>query len=222
MIDASFKTQLPQSREKVKQRCAGDSSGHDWLHIERVTSLALRLAHSEGADVLLTELIALLHDVEDHKLSAPEDHGLVKKWLIAAGLGEKDTERICKAIDEISFKGAGVATPVSSLEAACVQDADRLDALGAIGIARTFAYGGHRGQPMYDPNYRIVSHDTFESYKNHRGNTVGHFFEKLLLLKHMMQTPSSRAEAEKRHRVMVEFLRQFSEEAHFDLPDIPE
>lgn len=201
-----------QLTDRAKSRFEGDSSGHDWLHVQRVIDTSAIIASQEGANKELTHLIALLHDVEDHKLSKPEEKGIVEKWLQEEGLGKKLIERILAAIDEISFKGANVDTPTTTLEAACVQDADRLDAIGAIGIARTFAYGGHKGQPMYEPGYNPTLHSDFESYKSHKGNTIGHFYEKLLLLKDRVQTKTARQLAEERHAYMLGFLDQWSRE----------
>jgi len=197
----------------VKSVLEGDSSGHDWWHIHRVRILALTIAKSEKADQFLVELAALLHDVDDWKLTENEDEGQkTKKWLQSCGVENQIIERICAIIDGVSFKGAGVNTSTNNLECSVLQDADRLDAIGAIGIARTFAYGGSRGRGIYDPGIPPEMHTDFEKYKKSNAPTINHFYEKLLLLKDQMQTTSGRILAEKRHEFMLRFLDQFYEE----------
>lgn len=197
----------------VKSVLEGDSSGHDWWHIHRVRILALTIAKSEKADQFLVELAALLHDVDDWKLTENEDEGQkTKKWLQSCGVENQIIEKICAIIDGISFKGAGVNTSTNNLECRVLQDADRLDAIGAIGIARTFAYGGSRGRGIYDPGIPPEMHSDFKNYKKSNAPTINHFYEKLLLLKDQMQTTSGRILAEKRHEFMLRFLDQFYEE----------
>lgn len=196
----------------VRDHLAGDSSGHDWWHVERVCNTALRIARVEGADLFVVELAALLHDVDDWKF-AGGDHAAgpraARTWMESQQLDAATIDHVCRIIGELSFKGAGVATPMSSLEGQCVQDADRLDALGAIGIGRTFAYGGHKGQMMHDPNLPPVPHDSFEAYKHNVGTTINHFYEKLLLLADRMNTAAARRLAAGRHAYMEQFLEQF-------------
>ena len=193
----------------------GEGTGHDWHHIDRVRKVALRLAEAEGANKEVVELAALLHDIADHKF---HDHDLTvgpakaKEVILEHGGSEELADRISQIISETSFKGAEVATPVSSIESAVVQDADRLDALGAIGIARAFAYGGSKNRPLYDPNEKTTMHRDFEAYANSKGSTVNHFYEKLLLLKDRMHTESGRKMAVERHRFMEDFLKRFFEE----------
>lgn len=196
----------------VRQQCSGDSSGHDWWHIERVRTTALAIAREENADLFIVELAALLHDVDDWKLrGAKQEAGPVaaRQWMDLQELGAGSIEHVCRIIDELSFKGAGVATPMTSLEGACVQDADRLDALGAVGIGRTFAYGGHKGQAMHDPDLAPIAHESFEAYQKNVGTTINHFYEKLLLLKDRMNTPAAKRLAAGRHAYMEQFLTQF-------------
>jgi uncharacterized protein len=139
----------------VEEKFADEGSGHDWAHIRRVWLMARRLAAREPeADALVTELAALLHDIADWKFHGGDYEAgpaAARAWLLSQGADEVLIQRVETIIREVSFKGLGVATPVSSIEAALVQDADRLDAIGAIGIARTFAYGGHKGRPLHDP-----------------------------------------------------------------------
>jgi uncharacterized protein len=196
----------------VRDHLAGDSSGHDWWHIDRVRKTALAVAGEEGADLFVVELAALLHDVDDWKF-AGGDHSAGPKaartWMETHQVDTHVIDHICRIIAELSFKGAGVATPMSSLEGQCVQDADRLDALGAIGIARTFAYGGHKGQAMHDPQRPPMTHDSFEAYKSNVGTTINHFYEKLLLLADRMNTSAAKKLAAGRHAYMEQFLAEF-------------
>jgi uncharacterized protein len=196
----------------VRDHLAGDSSGHDWWHIDRVRTTALAIAREEAADSFVVELAALLHDVDDWKF-AGGDHAAGAKaartWMEAHEVEPQLIEHVCRIIGELSFKGAGVATPMSSLEGQCVQDADRLDALGAIGIARTFAYGGHKGQAMHEPDRPPAAHESFEDYKNNVGTTINHFYEKLLLLQDRMNTAAARRLAAGRHAYMEQFLAEF-------------
>jgi uncharacterized protein len=203
---------LEQTAEHVRALLADDASGHDWWHVDRVRRLALHIARREGADPYLVELAALLHDVADWKFHEGNEHlGPQRAAELLAGLGVDRTtiDHVAEIIAHVSFKGAGVATPMHTLEGACVQDADRLDALGAIGIARTFAYGGHAGQPMHDPELAPIAHATFHDYKTAGGTTINHFYEKLLLLKDRMQTATGRQLAEQRHTFMEQFLDRF-------------
>ncbi|HZL91553.1 MAG TPA: HD domain-containing protein [Pirellulaceae bacterium] len=196
----------------VRDHLAGDSSGHDWWHIERVRNTALAIAREEKADLFIVELAALLHDVDDWKFAAGNHLAgpqAARAWMESQPVEPQVVEHVCRIIGELSFKGAGVATPMSSPEGQCVQDADRLDALGAIGIARTFAYGGHKGQAMHEPERPPTAHDSFEAYKTNVGTTINHFYEKLLLLKDRMNTAAARKLAAGRHAYMEQFLAQF-------------
>jgi len=204
---------LKATENFVKSVLEGDSSGHDWWHIHRVRNLALMIAKSEGADLFVVELAALLHDIDDWKLiEAGVEEQKTKTWLRNCNVEEDVTERICKIIEGVSFKGAGVNTSTNDIECKVLQDADRLDALGAIGIARTFAYGGSRGRGIYDPEIQPEMHADFENYKKSNAPTINHFYEKLLLLKDQMQTKMGRTLAEQRHDFMILFLNQFYEE----------
>lgn len=196
----------------VREKLAHDGTGHDWHHIARVRTTALAIAREEGADLFLVELAALLHDVDDWKLAGGNAHAeptQARKWMQSQGLDAEGVEHVCRIIQELSFKGAGVATPMTSLEGQCVQDADRLDALGAIGIARAFAYGGHKGRALYDPEIAPVAHDSFAAYQKTTGPTINHFYEKLLLLAERMNTSAARRLAAQRHAYMEGFLEQF-------------
>lgn len=196
----------------LRERLGGDSSGHDWWHIHRVRNNAVTIAKVEGADVALCELAALLHDIADWKFHGGDDTAgprAAREWLTANGVEAPTIDRVCEIIAGVSFKGAGVATDMSNLEGRCVQDADRLDAIGAIGIARAFAFGGHFGRLMYDPDHPPELHASFAAYKTKSGPTINHFYEKLLLLKDRMQTETGRRLAAERHAFMETYLARF-------------
>ncbi|HYQ57411.1 MAG TPA: HD domain-containing protein, partial [Draconibacterium sp.] len=189
-----------------------DSSGHDWWHIYRVHNMAVHLAEKEGGNLFLIEMAALLHDLDDWKLSDSKNTSKTKYWLNQISIKEKDADKIEQIIEQVSFKGAGVETKTSSLEAQIVQDADRLDAIGAIGIARTFAYGGNKGRLLHHPDIEPQLHNSFEEYKKTTAPTINHFYEKLLLLKDRMNTKAAQKIAEERHVFMENFLAQFFSE----------
>jgi len=164
-------------------------------------------------------MAALLHDMEDWKLNSGTQRSFsVREWLITEGMEKEQAERILTVIREVSFKGSDVATPCSSLESMIVQDADRLDAIGAIGVARAFAYGGKKGQPLHVPGAKPVRHASFEEYRNHNGSTVQHFYEKLLLLKDRINTQEGKRMAANRHNFMLDFLDHFFSEWDLDDP----
>ncbi len=198
--------------DHVKNKFANDASGHDWWHIYRVWMVALRIAAHENADQQVVSLGALLHDIADHKFHGGDSSigpRVARDILLEMGVEVKLIEQVVAIVEEVTFKGAAVATPVSSIEAACVQDADRLDAIGAIGIARAFSFGGSRNRLMHDPTSTPQLHANFDAYKNDKGATINHFYEKLLLLKDRMQTPFGKTLAEQRHQVMENYLEQF-------------
>lgn len=197
--------------EYIKEIFSGDSSGHDYYHTVRVYRIATEIAKQEYADVNIVQLAALLHDVDDKKLS-PETHATKKNavdFMTANGVDADIINIVCKIIDEVSFAGTDSVVP-STIEGKCVQDADRLDAIGAIGIARTFAYGGSRGRKIYDPDIKPRIGMSKEEYeKNMNSTSINHFYEKLLLLKDMMNTTAGKKMAEHRQAVMKEFLNEF-------------
>ena len=208
-------TEIIQKTELfIESRFRSEGSGHDWFHVDRVRKMALRIGEKEGCDLFVVEMAALLHDLDDWKLIGAESQAesKIKKWLESIELESEVALHILKITEEVSFKGAGIETPVQSIEAAVVQDADRLDAIGAIGIARTFTYGGHKSRLIYDPSISPVMHDDFQEYKNSTAPTINHFYEKLLLLKDRMNTKSAGVIAEQRHRFMNDYLSQFYEE----------
>lgn len=191
-----------------------EGSGHDWWHIHRVRQIAAKIALEEGANVFFVEMAALLHDLDDWKLAenTSQQNAKALKWLNGLALDKAIVERIVEIIEEVSFKGAGVEANATSLESKAVQDADRLDAIGAIGIARTFAYGGHKNRLIYNPDISPVEHQSFEEYKRGDAPTINHFYEKLLLLKDRMNTDTAKKIAENRHLFMIHFLDQFYNE----------
>jgi uncharacterized protein len=202
--------------QEVKDVLSGEGTGHDWFHIERVRRIALQIAQQEeGANLHIIEIAALLHDIADHKFhNGDETIGAQRTKEILSSIGLEDglISKVVSIVEEISFKGSGVPTPMTSLEGQVVQDADRLDAMGAIGIARTFAYGGSKNRPIYDPNIKPVCHSSFAAYKTSTAPTINHFYEKLLLLKDLMNTKEGKRIAMQRHQFMEEFLERFYQE----------
>jgi uncharacterized protein len=205
---------IQKTAEYIKQEFQADSSGHDWWHIYRVCKNALAICEREQGDIFVVELAALLHDLDDWKFNESEDEipHRAKAWMESCGVESKINEQVCEIITHISYKGAGVENKMKSLEGFIVQDADRLDAIGAIGIGRAFAYGGYKNRMMYDPDSPPQMHATFEQYKNSKSATINHFHEKLLLLKDMMNTTTAKKIAEGRHEIMLRFLEQFMKE----------
>lgn len=196
----------------IKARFLAESSGHDWHHIHRVWQLARQIAEREGANREIAELGALVHDIADWKFHDGDDSVGPREaaaLLTREGAAPEVIAAVVDIVATISFKGAGVTTAMRTLEGRCVQDADRLDAIGAIGIARCFAYGGHAGRLMHDPDEAPVLHQTAAAYKAAKGASLNHFYEKLFLLKDRMNTPTGRTLAEPRHRFMEEFVAQF-------------
>ncbi len=205
---------IQKTSEYIKQEFSDDSSGHDWWHIYRVWKNALAICEQEKADQFIVELAALLHDLDDWKFNESEDETprRAKAWMESCHVDLEINKKVCEIISHVSYKGAQVENKMKSLEGFIVQDADRLDAIGAIGIGRAFAYGGYKSRPMYDPETSNKMHTSFEEYKNSKSATINHFYEKLLLLKDMMNTATAKRIAEKRHEVMVKFLDQFMNE----------
>lgn len=197
----------------VKEKFENEYSGHDWFHTLRVFRTATRIAEAEGADVVTVQLAALLHDVDDRKLS-PETYAEQKNarsFLAENGVEESVICEICRIISEVSFVGSDSVVP-STLEGKCVQDADRLDAIGAIGIARAFAYGGNHNRLMYHPDIAPNPNMSKEEYIKSNSTTVNHFYEKLFKLTDMMNTDTARSIAKERDAYMKDFLAEFLDE----------
>ena len=194
----------------------GEGSGHDWWHVWRVWQTAERLARTERkADRVVVSLGALLHDVGDWKFHGGDEEAAPReaaKLLRHARAGREVLDRVAQVCREISYKGAGVADRPTSLEARIVQDADRLVAIGALGVARAFAYGGAKGRLLYEPGVKPVLHGSFAAYKKSKSHTINHFHEKLLLLKDRLHTREARRIARERHAFLGAFLKRFHAE----------
>lgn len=204
-----------RTADYARSKLSGEHTGHDWFHTRRVWRNARLIGEQEGADLFVVELAALLHDIADWKFAHGDDSAGPKEaraWLHTLDVDEATISHVCEIINDLSFKGAGVKSAMKTKEGMVVQDADRLDALGAIGIARAFAYGGHKGSELYNPDVKPVLHSSFDEYKKSRGSTINHFYEKLLLLKDLMNTSTGKRMAEERHAFMEEFLKNFYNE----------
>lgn len=204
---------IQQAQDFARAVHDGDSSGHDWWHIQRVARIAKILARLEGANTYLCELSAYLHDIADEKLNESKEKGYkrVKEWLMQTGVEASDQEQVLEIISTMSFSG-GAGRPMLTLEGQIVQDADRLDAMGAIGIARSFAYAGWKGQSMYDPAIPLRTEMTREEYRKGKSSVINHFYEKLLILSGLLNTESARLLANGKHQEVELFLRAFDKE----------
>jgi len=203
---------LKITSEYIKKAMYDESSGHDWWHIYRVHNLALKINENENKNTFVISMIALLHDIFDEKFSAGNIRdnliNLMKELGIYDFLSKEDLENILHSVENLGFKG-GFNTVRISDEGKIVQDADRIDAIGAIGIARTFAYGGKKGLPIYNPDQGIVEITSQEEYRSLKTHTINHFYEKLLKLKDTLNTTQAKEIAEKRTAYMQEFLNEF-------------
>lgn len=201
----------------VQQQLRQAEGGHDWFHTERVWKMARRIALQEPCDQQVVELAALLHDIADSKFhDGDEELGprVAGQFLAGQNVPRDVIEHVQQIIRHMSFKGGNETVPFTSVEMRIVQDADRLDAIGAIGIARAFTYGGFKHRALYDPVVPPNLTMTREQYKQSSAPTINHFYEKLLLLKDRMHTETARALAEQRHQFMVQFLEQFYAEVN--------
>jgi len=196
----------------LKNQLTHAEGGHDWFHIERVYKNAILIAEEEECDVTVVKLGALLHDIADSKFHGGDETvgpKTARTFLESQNVSEDIILHVIAIIENISFKGGNFEKKFNSKELEIVQDADRLDALGAIGIARTFNYGGFKNRPLYNPNIQPNLNMNKEEYKNSESPTLNHFYEKLLLLKDKMNTETGKKIAQKRHDFMVTFLSQF-------------
>jgi uncharacterized protein len=201
----------------VKQELKDAEAGHDWFHIERVYNLAMMIAKTESCDIKVVQYGALLHDIADSKFhDGDETIGSKKASNFLKSINESDEviNHVIKIIENISFKGGNFQQDFKSKELDIVQDADRLDAMGAIGIARTFNYGGFKNMPLYDPEIKPNLNMDKNTYKKSKAPTINHFHEKLLLLKDRMNTNKGSEIAQIRHNFMVDYLQQFENEWH--------
>jgi len=208
-------TLIKTIQQFVKEHFESFEGSHDWFHIERVWKTAKYIQSQEGGNLEIIELAALLHDIADHKYNDGDfqkGEKVAYDLLISKGTSEELATEVSKVIGIVSFKGANVADEFSSLEGQIVRDSDRLDAIGAIGIARAFAYGGSRNRPLYNPEIEPRLHSSKEDYYSSKSHTINHFYEKLLLLKDRMETSTAKILAEERQIVMLDFLKQFKKE----------
>lgn len=204
---------LKKTAAYVKKAMSGEGSGHDWWHVARVAQNAALISKGEPkANPFVVGAAALLHDIKDWKFSGGDEEAGPReaaRLLKKLGADPESVSHIAQIMREVTYKGAGVKTKPSSLEGKIVQDADRLDALGAIGIARCFAYGGMRGREIYNPEEKPILHKSFAQYKKAKGHSVNHFYEKLLLLTSRMNTKTGRRLAKARDRFMRNYLKNF-------------
>lgn len=203
---------IAKTVEMIKDKFLNERSGHDWWHIWRVWQLTKRIGLEEKADMLVVELAALLHDIADWKDNEGDLRAggrVSRKWLESIGVDEEVIAKVVEIVDNVSYKGAGVEDKMGALEGQVVQDADRLDAMGAIGIGRVFMYGGNKGREMHNPDSKVVYTKDFDTYKNAGQTSINHFYEKLLLLKDRMHTQTGKKLAHERHLYMEKYLDQF-------------
>ena len=206
---------IDATKHYVKDALQNAEGGHDWFHIERVYNTAVTIGKAEKANMLVVSLAALLHDIADSKFhNGDETIGpkVAKQFLEESKVDQEIVSHVVAIIENISFKGGKQASKIDSLEFKVVQDADRLDAIGAIGIARCFNYGGFKNRALYDPSIAPNLNMTKEQYKQAKAPTINHFYEKLLLLKDRMHTSFGKKMAEKRHLFMETYLDQFYKE----------
>ncbi len=207
---------IDRTVEYVRQELEGESSGHDWWHVHRVWNMARRLAREEGAYIFVVEMASLLHDVGDKKLHGGDESvtpKMIDAWLDEVGVGGLRRDHIQYIVKNLSYSAHLEGHKIRmSRDLMVVQDADRLDAMGAIGVGRTFAFGGHKGNIMYHPKVAPNEMLTKEEYDNAVGTTVNHFYEKLLKLKDLMNTDTAKKIAEERHTFMETFLERFYKE----------
>ncbi len=212
-MNASFKQNcLLKTRDFVKKSLSDAEGGHDWWHVYRVWQLSRQIARTEPVDLFVVELGALLHDIADHKFHGGDEEigpRTAGRFLDTLNVSGEVVEHVGNIIANISFKGGKHPRTFHSRELDVVQDADRLDAMGAIGVARAFNYGGYRGRPMHDPDAIPDSGMAMAAYKSSHSPTINHFHEKLLLLKDRMNTPAGKAMAAHRHQYMERFLEEF-------------
>lgn len=206
---------IQKVKNYVKQNLGGEPTGHDWWHAWRVWKMAKEIAKKEGGNLFVIELSALLHDIADWKFykgNTKVGSEKAKILLEKLRVDDKAIKHICHIIDNVSFKGAGVKNGMKTKEGMIVQDADRLDVIGAIGIARTFAYGAYQGREIYNPEIKPKLHKSFKAYRDGKSTSINHFYEKLLLLKNRLNTKTAQKIAQKRHKFLEDYLKQFFKE----------
>ena len=211
-MNESSKQLIIQTEEFVKEKLHNAEGGHDWWHIYRVWKMAQRIAKTEQVDNTVVELAALLHDIADPKFhDGDESIGpkIAREYLSGKKVNLSTIDHVVNIIQHMSFKNSLESQTFNSKEMEVVQDADKLDAIGAIGIARCFNFGGHKGNPMHDPTQKPLTDMTKEEYKKSNGSSLNHFYEKLFLLKDMMHTKTGKSLAESRHEYMQTFVERF-------------
>lgn len=206
---------IANTADFIKTKFTGEGSGHDWLHIDRVWKTAKKIAAQEHVDTFVVEMAALLHDIADYKFHEGDELAggrAAREWLQSQNVDVQNIEAIVHIVDNISFKGQAGSTKIKSKEGLVTQDADRLDSMGAIGIARCFAYGGFKGQPIYDPALPPRTNMSKEDYKAGKTTGINHFYEKLFLLKDLMNTETGKELAQQRHEFMQQFINMLLQE----------
>lgn len=211
---------IQKVKDYVRETLGNEPTGHDWWHSWRVWKMAKEIAEKEGGDLFIIELAALLHDIADWKFHGGNIRAgseKAKTLLKNLGVDDKSVKHISRIIDNVSFKGAGVKNRIKTKEGMIVQDADRLDVIGAIGIARTFAYGGFKGREIYNPAIKSRFHRSFKEYREEKSTSINHFYEKVLLLKDRLNTKTAKKIAQKRHEFLERYLKQFFKEWEVEL-----
>ena len=196
---------IEKTKNFVREKLLGEATGHDYWHIERVYNLACNIALKEGADLFVVSLAALLHDIADHKFYNGDSQvggNVTREWLKQLSVSDEIINHVAHIVETISFKGGTNKEKQNTIEGKVVQDADRLDAIGAIGIARAFAYGGNKNREIYNPEIKPETYDKYEDYAKKQNHTINHFYEKLLLLKDLMNTETGKTIALQRHQFM--------------------
>lgn len=205
---------LKETKSFVKNKLYKEGSGHDWFHIKRVYNLATYICEKEGGDEYIIKMTSLLHDIDDWKFS--NNNKTTENFLKSIHVDEESIYKIMNIITTMSYKGGVVNSYQNNLEGKIVQDADRLDAMGAIGIARAFTYGGSKNRLMYDPHIKPKNFQNLDEVKNLDNHTINHFYEKLLKLKDLINTDTAKQIAEERHRFMEIYLDEFYYEWNFN------
>lgn len=196
----------------LKKHIEKDTTGHDFYHTMRVLKTSVKIAKKEGGDIFTIQLAAIFHDIADWKFNSGDlklSEKYARNFLEKHKIPSNTINNVCDIISNLSFKGGNVKDNMKTLEGKIVQDADRLDALGAIGIARAFAYGGKTNRKIYDPSIKPILHDSFKKYRISKSHTINHFYEKLLLLKNRMNTNTAIQISKKRHDFIKNFLKNF-------------
>ncbi|MCC3867471.1 HD domain-containing protein [Terrisporobacter mayombei] len=205
---------LKETKSFVKDKLYKEGSGHDWFHIKRVYNLATYICEKEGGDEFIIKMTSLLHDIDDWKFS--NNNNTTENFLKSLHVDEESISKIINITTTMSYKGGVANSDQNSLEGKIVQDADRLDAMGAIGIARAFTYGGSKNRLMYDPHIKPKNFQNLDEVKNLDNHTINHFYEKLLKLKDLINTDTAKQIAEERHRFMEIYLDEFYYEWNFN------